>query len=123
MPEKANQKSGGRVPRNATGISRAEIGQMIETRLRRVLKSLDALRHNVCRDAGIGGTLEEPPIPVRLEGSKKYREESSRQRLAGTVPLSLFNTFGADRQARGKNISQMLEFILHNFYKDHPPKR
>jgi hypothetical protein len=116
MPEKANQKSGGRV----AGVSRTEIGQMIETRLRRVLKSPDALGHDVCRDARISGTLEEPPLPVRQEGSKEYTAESKRQRLAGTVPLSLLGSFETDRKARGKNLSQMLEFVLHNFYREHP---
>jgi hypothetical protein len=64
--------------------------------------------------------LEEPPLPVRQSGSKKYTEAPQRRRLAGTVPLNLFEAFDAGRKKRGKNISQMLEFVLHNFYRDHP---
>ncbi len=68
-----------------------------------------------------GDSLEEPPVPERIEGTKKYAR--SRKRLAGTVPEDLLEEFETDRARRGKNISQMLEFILYNHYRRFPVAR
>lgn len=65
-----------------------------------------------------GEALEEPPVPERIEGTKKYAR--SRKRLAGTVPEDVLDEFETDRARRGKNISQMLEFILYNHYRRFP---
>lgn len=61
--------------------------------------------------------LVEPQPPKRKPGSKEYVEE--RVRISGTIPSSLMATFEEDRKARGKNYSQMLEFLLTNYYRIH----
>lgn len=66
--------------------------------------------------------LEEPPLPRRKPGSKEYRDEFKRVRVVANIPESLMKIFEADREKRGKNISQMFEYILHNYYRTHPPE-
>lgn len=60
---------------------------------------------------------EGPQPPPRLgthQGSRKHLIE--RAKLQGTCDRALFELFEQDRQARGFNISQMLDFILFNYY-------
>jgi len=57
---------------------------------------------------------QPPPRPLTYRGSRKHVVE--RAKLQGTCDRSLFELFEKDRRNRGFNISQMLDFILFNFY-------
>lgn len=58
--------------------------------------------------------LQPPPRPRTHRRSRKHVVE--RAKLQGTCDKSLFELFEKDRRDRGFNISQMLDFILFNFY-------
>jgi hypothetical protein len=58
--------------------------------------------------------LVVPPRPKTHEGSRKLTVE--REKLQGTCDKALFKLFETDRKARGFNVSQMLDFVLFNFF-------
>ena len=89
---------------------REEVDKMIQDALAKAIGDLSTV-------ANVAKNLEEPPTPEREDGSKKYKAEFERVRIAGTVPKGLLAIFEQYRKAKGKNASQMLEFILHNFFK------
>ena len=89
---------------------RGEVDKMIQDALAKAIGDLSTV-------ANVAQNLEEPPDPQREKGSKKYKAEFERVRLTGTVPKGLLAIFEQYRKAKGKNSSQMLEFILHNFFK------
>lgn len=62
--------------------------------------------------------LRNPPARRTVEGSRKLMVP--RKKLQGTCDSELFELFEKDREARGLNTSQMLDFVLYNFYS-HPP--
>jgi len=94
---------------------KAEIQGMIDSAVSKALEHYSQV-------ATVATDLEEPPLPHREEGSKKYSEDSQRARLAGTVPIGLLQMFEEDMKRRGKNFSQMLQFILFNYYRKYPLK-
>jgi hypothetical protein len=58
--------------------------------------------------------LEPPPRPATIPGTRRH--VVPRVKLQGTCDKALFKHFEADRNRRGYNISQMIDFILYNFY-------
>ena len=64
------------------------------------------------------GTPESPPIP----GVKpaKGQSRAKRAKLQGSCDHDLFERFEADRNARGFSVSEMLDFILFNYYGKPP---
>ena len=59
--------------------------------------------------------LEPPPRPRTMHGSRKHVVK--REKLQGTCDKVLFEMFEEDRFKRGYNVSQMIDFILYNFYR------
>jgi len=93
-----------------------EITERIEELERPATEATDS---HFAKDATVV-KLAEPPLPERIEGSKEYKAEFERERVAGTIPKHLLQTFERDRRLKGKNISQMLEFIIWNHYRNFP---
>jgi len=58
--------------------------------------------------------LRAPPRPRTRHGSRRHVKD--RVKLQGTCDRALFELFEQDRHARGFNISQMIDFILYNYY-------
>jgi hypothetical protein len=55
-----------------------------------------------------------PPQPRTHKGSRKHLVE--RLKLQGTCDASLHEIFEKERQARGLNVSQMLDLVLYNLF-------
>jgi hypothetical protein len=62
--------------------------------------------------------LTPPPRPRTMQGTRKHLVK--REKLQGTCDKALFNLFEEDRNERGYNVSQMIDFILYNFYGKPP---
>ncbi|MEW6530850.1 MAG: hypothetical protein AB1473_08455 [Thermodesulfobacteriota bacterium] len=82
--------------------------KIIDQKLPQTLKELPALEPAPERP------LEPPPQPATVPGTRKH--VIPRVKLQGTCDRALFELFEQDRRRRGYNISQMIDFILYNFY-------
>jgi len=82
--------------------------KIIDQKLPQTLKELPAL------ESASGQPLEAPPRPATIPGTRKH--VIPRVKLQGTCDRALFQLFEEDRRQRGYNISQMIDFILYNFY-------
>jgi len=82
--------------------------KIIDQKLPQTLKNLPTLEHPS------NHALDPPPRPATIPGTRKH--VIPRVKLQGTCDKMLFELFEEDRRRRGYNISQMIDFILYNFY-------
>lgn len=87
--------------------------KIIDRKLPQTLKNLPTL------EAVHAHALQPPPRPPTIPGTRKHL--IPRVKLQGTCDKALFEFFEEDRHRRGYNISQMIDFILHNFYNRPDP--
>lgn len=94
----------------------------ISTEPQRLVDILDdhfkALRNDLnAKNANVAAVdvLEEPPLPRQIEGSRKYQE--ARAHLSCTVASRLMDRLEQDCRVRHKTKSQMIDFVLHNYYR------
>jgi hypothetical protein len=78
--------------------------------------------------AGIGAQLRTMPAdgaripgpPTVPDAKPAKRARAKRAKLHGSCDHALFEQFEADRNARGFSVSEMLDFILFNYYGKPP---
>jgi hypothetical protein len=64
--------------------------------------------------SALGENRAAPPRPRTVKGTRKLAVP--RRKLQGTCDSALFELFENERQSRGFNVSQMIDFILYHHY-------